>query len=133
MLPKGTTRTRGTSHEGSHPRAQPRQVGDRPRYHDPKTGQRNRKWFSFSGNKRGAQVECSRLISELKRGTALDPAKVTLREYLERWLAHIATQVSPRSCRELSGNRRAQHRPALGNVLLSKLRPDQIRKPTATP
>jgi len=49
----------------------------------------------FIGTKRQAQVECAKLIAEIKNGTALDPAKVTLREYLERWLAHLATQVSP--------------------------------------
>ena len=68
---------------------------------DPTTGKRKRKWHSFIGMKRQAQVECAKLIAEIKNGTALDPANVTLREYLERWLAHMATQVSPRSGREL--------------------------------
>jgi Arm DNA-binding domain len=53
---------------------------------DPATGKRKRKWHSFIGTKRQAQVECAKLIAEIKNGTALDPAKVTLREYLERWL-----------------------------------------------
>ena len=64
---------------------------------DPATGKRKRKWHSFLGTKRQAQVECAKLIAEIKNGTALDPAKVMLRDYLERWLAHMATQVSPRS------------------------------------
>lgn len=58
---------------------------------DPTTGKRKRKWHSFIGTKRQAQVECAKLIAESKNGTALDPAKVMLREYLERWLAHMAT------------------------------------------
>ena len=69
---------------------------------DPTTGKRKRKWHSFIGTKRQAQVECAKLITESKNGTALDPAKVMLREYLERWLAHMATQVSPQIGRELS-------------------------------
>src|SRR5262245_3220884 len=93
---------------------------------DPETGKRKRKWFSYSGNKRGAQTEAARLISEVTRGTALDPAKVTLRDYLERWLTHMATQVSPRSCECYREIVEANLVPALGNVLLSKLRPEQI-------
>jgi hypothetical protein len=45
---------------------------------DPQTGKRKRRWHSFTGNKRQAQVECAKLIAEIKNGTALDPAKVTL-------------------------------------------------------
>lgn len=51
---------------------------------------------------------------------------MTLREYLERWLAHVATQVSPRSAecyREIVENWIV---PALGNVRLAKLDPEQI-------
>ena len=33
-------------------------------------GRRKLKWFSFVGNKRAAQVECARLISEITNGTA---------------------------------------------------------------
>jgi Arm DNA-binding domain len=81
---------------------------------DPATGKRKRKWHSFMGTKRQAQVECAKLIAEIKNGTALDPAKVTLREYLERWLAHMATQVSPGSAenyREVVEHWRSTRRP----------------------
>ena len=45
----------------------------------PTTGKRKRKWHSFVGTKRQAQVECAKLIAEVNNGTALDPAKVMLR------------------------------------------------------
>jgi hypothetical protein len=65
---------------------------------DAATGKRKRKWNSLNAKgKREAQIECARLISEMKNGTALDATRVTLREYLVRWLAHIETQVSPRT------------------------------------
>ena len=35
---------------------------------DPATGKRKRKWHSFAGTKREAQVECSRLITAMKGG-----------------------------------------------------------------
>jgi integrase len=93
---------------------------------DPTTGKRKRKWRSFIGTKRQAQVECAKLIAEIKNGTALDPAKVTLREYLERWLAHMATQVSPRSAENYREVVEHWIVPALGNVKLTKLQPEQI-------
>jgi len=35
---------------------------------DPTTGKRKRKWHSFKGTKREAQVECARLITEREGG-----------------------------------------------------------------
>jgi integrase len=93
---------------------------------DPQTGKRKRRWHSFTGNKRQAQVECAKLIAEIKNGTALDPANVTLREYLERWLVHMATQVSPRSAENYREVVEHWIVPALGNVRLAKLQPEQI-------
>ena len=45
---------------------------------DPATGKRRRKWHSFKGTKRQAQVECARLISEMQRGTYVEPSKTTV-------------------------------------------------------
>jgi integrase len=93
---------------------------------EPQTGKRKRRWHSFAGTKRQAQLECAKLIAEIKNGTALDPSKVTLREYLERWLAHMATQVSPRSAENYREVVEHWIVPALGNVKLTKLQPEQI-------
>jgi integrase len=93
---------------------------------DAQTGKRKRRWHSFAGTKRQAQVECAKLIAEIKNGTVLDPAKVTLREYLERWLAHMATQVSPRSAENYREVVEHWIVPALGDVKLTKLQPEQI-------
>ena len=45
---------------------------------DVATGKRRRKWRSSKGTKRQAQVECARLISEMKDGSYVEPAKLTL-------------------------------------------------------
>lgn len=89
-------------------------------------GRRKRKWFSYAGNKRGAQTRCAELIAELTKGTALDASKATIREYFERWLQHIATQVSPRSAENYREVVQFWIVPALGNVRLAKLQPEQI-------
>lgn len=94
--------------------------------HDPTTGNRRRKWHSFKGTKRQAQIECARLIAALKDGTYIEPSKVTVAEFLDRWLDHIKSQVTPKSHERYSGLVKKNIVPALGAVLLAKLRPMNI-------
>jgi hypothetical protein len=49
-----------------------------------KGGRRRRKWFSFVGNKRAAQVRCAELIAEAQSGVSLDPSRITITAYLNR-------------------------------------------------
>jgi hypothetical protein len=49
------------------------------------TGKRRRRWHSFAGTKRQAQIECTRLIQEAQRGTSVDPSKITVAEYFDRF------------------------------------------------
>jgi integrase len=95
---------------------------------DAATGKRKRKWHSFEGTKRQAQDECARLITTMRRGTTIEPAKDTLRAYLDRWLDHMKTQVSPRSYENYKEIVDKNIVPALGNVVLAKLRPAEIAK-----
>jgi hypothetical protein len=65
---------------------------------DEATGKRVRKWISLEATgKRQAQIECARIITELKSDIFQEPSKITLAEFLERWLDHMKSQVSPRS------------------------------------
>src|SRR3954454_10866410 len=93
---------------------------------DPVTGKRKRKWHSFRGTKRQAQEERARLITEMRGGVYLEPSKITVAQYLERWLDHIKSQISPRTheryCEIVRMNVVAQ----VGALLLTKLRPAQI-------
>ena len=70
---------------------------------DPATGKRRRKWHSFTGTKRAAQIECARLISEMQRGTYLEPNKTTVAQFLDRWLADVkANGLVPRRTSDTS-------------------------------
>jgi integrase len=89
-------------------------------------GQRRRKWHSFRGTKRQAQVECARLISEVQAGNYLEPAKTTVTQFLDRWLMHMQSQISPKSHERYSEIVRKNILPLLGRVVLMKLRPAQI-------
>src|SRR6476661_4947655 len=64
---------------------------------DPATGKRKRRWHSFTGTKRTAQIECARLISELQRGTYLEPNKITVAQFLDRWLDDVKARVTPKT------------------------------------
>jgi Phage integrase, N-terminal SAM-like domain len=93
---------------------------------DPAGGRRKQRWYSFQGTKRQAQVECARLISELDKGTHVEPSRMTLAAFLERWIEHMAGQVSPRSHERYAEIARKNLVPLLGGLALTKLRPEQI-------
>ena len=90
---------------------------------DSQTGRRKRRWHSFAGTKRQAQVEAARLLTEVKGGTAVEPSRLTVASFLEKWLAHIKPQVAPRTIERYAEIVAEYLLPALGNVLLSKLQP----------
>ena len=93
---------------------------------DPATGKRRRKWHKFAGTKRKAQDECARLISELNGGLYIEPAKITVGQFLDRWLEHVKPLVSPRTHERYGELVTKNLTPLLGAVLLTKLRPMQI-------
>jgi integrase len=93
---------------------------------NPETGKRKRKWHSFKGGKREAQIECARLIADLDSGAYLEPSKTTVSAFLDHWLNHIRSQISPRSFERYSEIIAKNIKPAIGAVILAKLRPAQI-------
>jgi integrase len=93
---------------------------------DPQAGKRKQRWYSFKGTKRQAQVECARLISEIQSGTAVDPSRMTMAAFLDRWIEHMQGQVSPRSHERYTEIARKNIAPLLGGLMLTKLRPEQI-------
>jgi integrase len=94
---------------------------------DPDTGQRRRVWHSFRGTKREAQVECARLIGEHKAGKiALAPKKVSVAGYLDHWLEHMQTQLTPRSHERYSELVTKNIVPLMGSMALAKLQPATI-------
>ncbi|QDM27886.1 site-specific integrase [Tardiphaga sp. vice304] len=93
---------------------------------DAATGQRKRKWHSFAGTKRQAQVECARLISELKGGNYLEPSKTTVAQFLDRWIDDIKARVSPRTHERYEEIAKKNIVPLIGGTVLSALRPAAI-------
>ena len=93
---------------------------------DVATGKRKRRWHTFTGTKRAAQIECARLISQLSCGTYLEPNKTTVAQFLDRWLYDIKPRVTPKTHERYEQVCRKNIAPLLGAVALPKLNPVQI-------
>jgi integrase len=89
-------------------------------------GKRIRKWSTFKGTKREAQDECARLITELKTGNYLEPAKTTVAQYLEHWLADVKMRVSRKTHERYGEICRNNIVPLLGLTKLAELKPVHI-------
>jgi integrase len=91
-------------------------------------GKRRRKWHSFVGGKREAQIECARLIAKMQEGGDVDPSRETLAQYLDRWLEHTQAQVSPRTHERYAELCRKNIGPLIGGETLAKLQPARISR-----
>ena len=62
-------------------------------------GKRKRKWLKLADckGKRDAQTACAALITEMESGAHIEPSKVTVAQFFERWLKHIKPNVAPRT------------------------------------
>jgi integrase len=94
---------------------------------DPATGKRKRKWHSLKAKgKREAQIECATIISAIDSGTYLEPDRITVAEFFNRWLENITARVSPRTHERYAEIARKNIAPLIGVLVLSKLKPTQI-------
>jgi integrase len=93
---------------------------------DPQTGKRKRRWYSFKGTKREAQIERARLLTELQNGTAVEPKRITVAQFLDLWLEYIKPQVAPRTHERYGEIARTYLVPAVGATLLTKLQPMSV-------
>ena len=94
---------------------------------DPATGRRKTKWRRLKATgKRQAQLECARLIGELGVGGYGESDRVTVSQFLVRWLDYVRTQVSPRSHERYAEIVRQHLVPALGAIRLTRLQPGDI-------
>jgi hypothetical protein len=92
---------------------------------DPVTGKRRTRFVTVRGTKKDAQRELIRLLGEVENGTAVDPSKVTLAEYLRGWL-DTDPDLSPKTLERYRQLAEQQIIPHLGSAPLQKLRPVQV-------
>jgi integrase len=86
-------------------------------------GARKRKWHSFKGTKREAQVECARLIAAMDEGAYVEKNKLTVKRFLNDRLAawEAAKRIAPKSAERYRELLDGQILPHLGEKLLQKL------------
>jgi Phage integrase, N-terminal SAM-like domain len=91
---------------------------------DRETNKRNYHNRTIHGSMREAQAYLTRKLRERDLGRDLEGAKITLNEYLDRW---IQTAVKPRvrekTCQDYEGMLRRYIRPNLGERVLAAIRP----------
>ncbi len=91
-------------------------------------GRRRQKWHAVRGTKRDAERELARLLHELNTGAYVEPARMTVGEYLERWLADYAkNNVAAKTFERYAEIVRIHLKPAFGYLRLPKLQPLHIQ------
>ena len=98
---------------------------------DSATGKRRRKWHSFRGTKREAQVECSRLVTAMAGDSYVETSKLTVGNWITQWLEAGAPgrrrkKVSERTLERYGQLLRTHVVPALGSRPLQKLKATEI-------
>jgi integrase len=94
---------------------------------DPITGKRHVRYISFKGTRRAAQLELVRLISENAAGASVDPSKITIAEFLDRWDRDFAAvHVTPKTRERYRQIANKQVIPNIGQVPMQKLRPAHL-------
>jgi integrase len=94
---------------------------------DPSTGKRQRRFHSFKGTKREAQVELTRLLASTADGSYIDPAKTSVAEFLDQWLRDWAgANVSPKTRERYQQIVRLNVVPHIGAMPLQRLKPAHL-------
>ena len=95
---------------------------------DPLTGKRQTRYITVRGTKKDAQRELIRLLAEVESGTAVEPKKLTVAEYLETWLAdHVRHRVSAKTFERYAEIVHKHLIPGIGGHRIGKLSSFQIQ------
>src|SRR5512132_777570 len=100
-----------------------------PRLELPRGPDGTRRFEALGGYPTRAQAEAALADALARRshGFALDPAKLTVDQYLDRWLAHIRTSLRARTVARYGALLRDHVRPAIGARPLKQLTPLEVQ------
>ena len=94
-----------------------------------KDGKYKQHWVSVRGTKKDAERKRTELLHQLDNNTVINPRKITVTEYLKRWLADYAKpNLSPRSYERYESIINVHLIPDLGSLLLSQLRSEHVQR-----
>ena len=96
---------------------------------DPATGKRLRHHESVRGRKADAETKLVELIYSMERGMYVKPRRLSLGTYLLQWLdGYVVTNCSPRTYDDYQSKIEHHIKPALGQLPLAQLQPQQIQQ-----
>src|SRR5215218_10396467 len=100
-----------------------------PRLELPRGPDRTRRFEALGGYPTRAQAEAALADALARRslGFVLDPAKLTVNQYLDRWLDHIRTNRRARTVARYTALLRDHVRPSIGARHLKKLTPLEVQ------
>ena len=91
-------------------------------------GKRLQRWHSVKGTEKDAEGELIRLLRSMQTGEYVEPSKLTVKEYLGRWLADYAKSNTTGKTYERYAEIVETHlNPGLGHHKLLKLKPLHIQ------
>lgn len=93
---------------------------------DPATGKQRYKSRMVYGTKAAAEAELAKWIAQIEQGLVVEPSRMTLGAYLERWLEAVKPSLSPTTVAKYGDDveRIKRH---LGYVPLAKLTPMHVQ------
>lgn len=96
---------------------------------DAVTGKRQQQWISVKGTKKDAERKLAELLHQVDTGEFVKPNRVTLAEFLERWLKDYARpSLGPRTFEGYEHIVRRHLVPGLGKILLTQLKPAHLQR-----
>jgi len=96
---------------------------------DPETGKRKQQWYSIKGTKKEAEKKLSELLHQLDKGDFIKPDKITVAEFLERWLKdYTRPNLAPNTADWYAYIIHSHLVPALGNIPLTQLKPEHLQR-----
>jgi integrase len=100
-----------------------------PRLELPRAPDGTRRFEALGGYPTRTQAEAALADALARRshGLALDPATLTVNQYLDRWLAHVRTSLRARTVARYTALLRDHVRPSLGTRPLKQLTPLEIQ------
>lgn len=91
-------------------------------------GKRRRKFISVTGTKNEAQRQLREYLSTIDKGIPLNAEKVTVAQWLDRWLKeYVVSNTRQKTVERYEGIIRNHVKPELGHLRLAKLAPSDIQ------
>jgi hypothetical protein len=90
---------------------------------DPQRNKIRQKYATIRGTKKEAEAELASMIRAVETGTDLDPARLTVAEYVDHWLQVKETKLKPRTHARYAELLRHHVTQVIGDVRLGETAP----------